>query len=42
MCDAQINRACWGREKRHTKTVRVLLEAGVRFDEKVRKVLGCL
>ena len=24
-----IHRACWGREKRHTATVRVLLDAGV-------------
>ena len=24
-----LHRACWGREERHTETVRVLLEAGV-------------
>ena len=28
-----IHRACWGSEPRHTKTVQVLLEAGVPFDQ---------
>ena len=28
-----IHRACWGREQRHADTVRVLLKAGVPFDE---------
>ena len=29
-----IHRACWGQEKRHTDTVRVLLENGVPRDQK--------
>ena len=29
-----IHRACWGKEERHTETVRVLLEAGVPYDLK--------
>ena len=29
-----LHRACWGAEKRHTETVRVLLEAGVSPQEK--------
>ena len=28
-----IHRACWGSEQRHTDTVRVLLEAGVKWNE---------
>ena len=28
-----IHRACWGKEKRHTDTVKVLLEAGVHPEE---------
>ena len=28
-----LHRACWGDDERHTDTVRVLLEAGVRYDE---------
>ena len=28
-----IHRACWGQEKRHTETVRVLLENGVPHDQ---------
>ena len=29
-----IHRACWGKEQRHSDTVRVLLEAGVNANEK--------
>jgi len=28
-----LHRACWGREERHTETVRALLRAGVRPNE---------
>merc|ERR550537_1431253 len=28
-----LHRACWGREQRHTDMVRVLLEAGVPYDQ---------
>ena len=28
-----VHRACWGQDRRHTETVRVLLEAGVPFAE---------
>jgi len=28
-----IHRACWGREQRHTDTLKVFLDAGVAYDE---------
>merc|ERR1719191_1675538 len=32
-----LHRACWGREKRHTELVRLLLESGVSPEEKDSK-----
>jgi len=31
-----IHRACWGKEPRHTATVKVFLEAGVKHDEEAK------
>ena len=38
---APLHRACWGKEPRHSKAVRVLLKAGVPYDLKAGNGQTC-
>ena len=37
-----FHRACWGKEKRHTDTVKVFLDAGIPYDVKSKDGRTCL